>query len=65
MNENEKNDEVPFEQKLTKLAAATEVCDKCCKYPELYLKQYGDAETANLWLNERCRECPMNLLVSG
>ena len=43
---------------------ANKMCERNCKWPERYLSQYKDPETANnLMQVERCLECPMGQLV--
>ena len=44
---------------------ASAVCDRYCKYPEQYEKEYGDEDEAyeKLW-TERCAECPVCTLMT-
>lgn len=41
-----------------------EVCDKYCKFPELYEKKYGDSdEDMDKLIEECCEKCPLNKLI--
>ena len=40
---------------------ANEMCDKYCKYPDEYAKQYGEDDER--MCDEVCNKCPLNKLI--
>ena len=42
---------------------ASDICDKYCKYPDIYATEYGDNDEAfEKMCDERCEQCPLMLL---